>query len=213
MTIFSCSFLYCKNIELNGLKIGLSTNVSKETVNIGKSVNEEKQDDKEEKKNTEDKYVKVELIVENDNPYETANVTIEEIAPTGFRQLESRKNEKIINIKLDAKAEKKIEYTYRYHQSFLKDQNSSIIYDEDRNLIDNTNNISFNNEKNSSSSIENRQNNKSKTPEEDLKRGVTHILIFLLMFIGCVILLYVFRMLYKTIKGNDDSFFGGIKFN
>ena len=39
----------------------------------------------------------------------------------------------------------------------------------------------------------------------DLKKGAFYILKFIFVFIGCVVLLFVFIMLYKTIKGNDDK--------
>ena len=218
ITICSCFICYGKSIDLNGLKINLKTNVSKDTINVGKSINSDKDSGSKETKVSDDEYVKAELIVKNDNPYEVANVTIEEIKPGGFKQLDSSKNDVKINIKLGPKSDKKIEYIYRYHKSFLKDQNNSILYDENGNIIDNNKNISHEASNNKNTTDENRKykisNNKNKgnIDEEanDLKKGAFYILKFILVFIGCVVLLFVFIMLYKTIKGNDDNFFDNV---
>ena len=206
-------------MELNGLKITLNLEVSKETINIGKSVNEDtknKLDDKKEIKKPNDKYVKTNLIIKNDNSYEKAYITIEEIAPTGFRQIDSSKNERIINITLEPKSDIGYEYIYRYHQSFLKDQNNSILYDEDGNIIESVNDVKYE-DKNDNKSIikENKKNKISKKSKkgnieeesEDLKKGALEIVKFIIAFVVCVVLLLIFIMFYKTIKGNDSDFF------
>ena len=213
---------YAKSIDINGIKVTATTEVSKKILGIGSGTNENKFSDTEyekEEKEAEDKYVKVDLTIKNDNPYEVANVTVEEIAPAGFRQLDSNKNEKIINIKLEARSEKKIEYNYRYHQTFLKDQNNSILYDEDGNIIDtnknldNENNSSNKNfiDENKKSKINNNEGSGSIDEEaEDLRKGTFEILKFIIAFIICIVLLFAFIMLYKTIKSNDDNFFDDI---
>lgn len=204
-------------MELNGLKINLSTDVSKETINIGKNVNDDLNDnDKKEIKKPNDKYVKTNLIIKNDNSYEKAYITIEEIVPTGFRQIDSSKNERIINITLEPKSDIRYEYIYRYNESFLKDQNSSILYDEDGNIIESVNDVKYE-DKNDNKSItkENKKNKISKKSKkgnieeesEDLKKGALEIVKFIIAFVVCVVLLLIFIMFYKTIKGNDSDFF------
>ena len=217
MTIISCSFLYGKNMELNGLKITLNSEVSKETINIGKNVNDDLNDnDEKEIKIPNDKYVKTNLIIKNDNPYETAHITIEEIVPAGFRQIDSSKNERIINITLEPKSDIRYEYIYRYHESFLKDQNSSILYDEDGNIIESVNDVKYE-DKNDNKLVtkENKKNKISKKSKkgnieeesEDLKKGALEIVKLIIAFVVCVVLLLIFIMFYKTIKGNDSYFF------
>ena len=47
--------------------------------------------------------------------------------------------------------------------------------------------------------------NKNKDDAEaDLRKGVSNIVIFILTFLGAVILLYAFIMVYRTIKDNLD---------
>lgn len=218
IAMFSCSILYGKSIDLNGVKINLNADVSKEHVNLGKYVNNEKEKeelDKKDNKEPEDKYVKIDLVLKNYNPYEALNVTVEEIAPTGFRQLESKKNDTIINERIEPKLEKKIEYTYRYHYSFLKDQNTSILYDEDGLIIDKNNSITYENSSNKNSIKEgkklkingNKRNGNFDEAAQDLKKGLFDILKFIIIFVVCVSILYAFIMVYKTIKGNDDNYF------
>ena len=79
---FLCSPNYTKTIDLNGIKVDLNIEVRKQSVNTGSSANEDKLSTTEyerEEKNAEDRYVKVDLVVKNENPYEAANVIIEEI--------------------------------------------------------------------------------------------------------------------------------------
>lgn len=208
------SIFYAKTIDINGIKAKINVKTIRENIVKGASTKDNNNstigNNTKEKDNKvpEDKYVIVELIIDNKNPYETANITIEEIAPTGFRQLESKKQDKAINIKLEARTDKKIEYNYRYHQSFLKEQNNSILYDDDGNIIDNSKDITLNNNENSLSIENDTKKYKSNNKEEEyLQKGATHILILILIFIACVGLIFVFRMFYKTIKDNDDNFF------
>lgn len=208
------SIFYAKTIDINGIKAEINVKTIRENIVKGASTKDNNNstigNNTKEKDNKvpEDKYVIVELIIDNKNLYETANITIEEIAPTGFRQLESKKQDKVVNIKLKARTEKKIEYNYRYHQSFLKEQNNSILYDDDGNIIDNSKDITLNNNENSLSIENDTKKYKSNTKEEEyLQKGATQILILILTFIACVGLIYVFRMFYKTIKDNDDNFF------
>ena len=209
---------YAKTIELNGLDVSIVAEVNKKSSSVGSGVNDEKFSNTEyekEEKMIEDRYVQIELTINNKNNYEIAIVSIEEIKPAGFRQLESNKNEKITNTKIDCKSEKKFSYNYYYRNSFLKDEDSSILYDENGNIIDNnkevsveykdkSNDISTNKNK----SMSNKINDYNNVEEEvsDLKRGATRILLFLLVFVLCVVLLIVFMMFYKTIKGNDNFF-------
>ena len=201
--------MYGKNLEINGLKINLSANVEKDTINIGKSVNEDtknKLDDEKENKVPNDKYVKTNLIIKNDNSYEEAYITIEEIALTGFRQIDSSKNERIINITLEPKSDIRYEYIYRYHQSFLKDQNNSILYDEDGNIIESVNDVKYE-DKNDNKSItkENKKNKISKKSKkgnieeesEDLKKGALEIVKFIIIIISITIIYTIFKSIVR----------------
>ena len=215
---FSCISAYSKSIDLNGIKVSLETTVSKKSISIGSGVNEEKYNTTEyekEVKDEEDRYVQAELTIRNDNNYEMARVTIEEVAPVGFRQLDSGKNEKIINAKIESKSERKYKYKYKFHKSYLKDQDSSIFYDENGDIIDNNKNVSVelnNNDSgidiNSGKNIDNKIVDKGNLDEgiTVLKKGATRILLFLIVFVLCIIFLIVFMMFYKTIKGNDNYF-------
>ena len=204
---------YAKTLDINGIRADLNIEVTKKSDTIGYSVKEEKEkfsttEYEKDNKELDDNTVKVSLDIKNNNPYEMANVNIEEIAPSGFRQVDNNENNRIINVKLTSKSEKKYNYNYRYHKSILKEQENSIKYDDDGNIIDVNNDTNINvKDKNS---IENDKNNQSKldSPEEDLNKGISSIVIFILTFIGAVVLLYAFIMVYRTIRDNSDRFFG-----
>ena len=204
---------YAKTLDINGIKADLNIEVNKKSDTIGYSVKEEKEkfsttEYEKDNKELEDKTVKVSLNIKNNNPYEIANVNIEEIAPSGFRQVDNNENNRIINVKLTSKSEKKYNFNYRYHKSILKEQENSIKYDDDGNIIDVNNDTNINvKDKNG---IDNDKNNQSKldSPEEDLNKGISNIVIFILTFIGAVVLLYAFIMVYRTIRDNSDRFFG-----
>ena len=95
---------YAKTIDINGLRATLEVSVIKYIVGEGTNVRETKEfsnpEYETETKVAEDDYVKVELSIKNNNPYEAANIAIEEIAPTGFRQLVSDKKESTLEFKL-----------------------------------------------------------------------------------------------------------------
>lgn len=221
-----CPFVSnAKSIDLNGVIVSLTAEVSKKTESIGQNVKEDNRfsttEYEKEAKEKEDKYVQIELTIKNNNPYESANVTIEEVAPTGFRQLDSSKNEKVIKTQIDAKSEKKYKYNYRYHQSFLKDQDNSVLYDSYGNIIDRFDEVDIDvKEKrgilpNKNNKVKNVMSNNENIDEEasDLKKGVTRIVLFLVIFVVCVILLLAFLMFYRTLKGHDDFYDNKDSFN
>ena len=222
--VFSCNISYAKSIDLNGVIVSLTAEVTKKTEIIGQNVKEDNRfsttEYEREEKDRNDRYVQIELSIKNSNPYESANVTIEEFAPTGFRQLDSNKNEKVIKTKIDAKSEKKYKYSYRYHQSFLKDHNNSILYDSDGNIIDRNGStdidVKEHNEivSDKSNMVKNAELNGGNIDDEtsDLKSGASRIIIFLIVFVVCIILLLAFLMFYRIIKGNDD-FYSNDPFN
>lgn len=211
--IINNHIFYAKSININGIKAEINIETTKESVVKGVNIKDNNKNDfstteyDKDEKETNDKYVKVELNIRNENPYEDANVIIEEITPTNFRQLESRRVDKIINTKISPRTNKTFNYNYRYHNSIFTEQYNSIKYDDDGNIIDikGSTTDDINSDYNINDSNINRY--KEDNPEEDLKKGAIDILIFILTFIGCVLLFYVFRMFYKAVKSNDDSFF------
>ena len=149
--IFSCNNLYAKSIELNGIKVSLTTDVVKRAVGKGVNVkednsfsnreesaaevntNEEFGDNESEytetsSKNSRDEYVKVSLSIRNNNPYESANITITEKVNKGFKQVETNKLDKKISFKLESNKEKSYKYNYKYSKHTLLDQIQSMIY-------------------------------------------------------------------------------------
>ena len=203
LIIFINSISYAKTIDINGIKANLQVEVTKKPEPVGSSVKEEKEkfstiDYEKDNKEQEDKYVNVELSIRNNNPYEIANVTIEEIAPTVFRQVDNNNQNKTINVKLNNKTEKNYKFKYSYHKSIFKGQESSIEYDADGNILD-----------------ENRKPNLSKAERDGIKisedakhsqKSSSKIPIFLLILLGIFILVLAFIILYKFIKRNEYNF-------
>ena len=137
---------YAKSLDINGIKAELNAEVIKKSDTIGYSVTEEKEkfnttEYEKGNKELEDKTVKVSLTIRNNNPYEIADVTIEEITPSGFRQSVNNDRNTVTNTKLSSRSEKKYNFNYKYHKSILKDQENSIVYDDNGNIIDANNDI------------------------------------------------------------------------
>ena len=219
--LINSSFSFAKTIDINGIKVSLTTEVIKKEAVRGVNVkddnrfinNNANEDTNETKEKIQDEYVKVELSVSNQNPYETANVTIEEIPLADFKQVETLKNEKVIKFNLKSKSTNKYNYRYGYHKSFLKGQHNSILYDEDGNIIDGNKDTQYIEE---DKKIQIESQTKGGGLEEearDLRRGVFFIVRLLIIFVVCVILLMVFLMFYKTIKGQDDYYDNYDSFN
>lgn len=203
---------YAKIIDINGLRATLEVSVIKSIVGEGTNVRETKEfsnhEYETETKVVEDDYVKVELSIKNNNPYEAANIAIEEIAPTGFRQLVSDKKESTLEFKLSSNETKDLSYVYKYHKEYLNDQKNSVLYDEKGDIMYNTNDIHIEeNDKNIHLSEENKVDVKADDGvSKDLRRGVKDIIVFILAFLVCVILLMGFIMFYRAIKGKEDMF-------
>ena len=203
---------YAKSLDINGIKAELNAEVIKKSDTIGYSVTEEKEkfnttEYEKGNKELEDKTVKVSLTIRNNNPYEIADVTIEEITPSGFRQSVNNDRNTVTNTKLSSRSEKKYNFNYKYHKSILKDQENSIVYDDNGNIIDANNDINAYVKDREKSKEELTDNKNKDDAEADLRKGVSNIVIFILTFLGAVILLYAFIMVYRTIKDNLDISF------
>ena len=148
--ILICFSSYSKSIELNGIKVSLTTDVVKKTIGKGVSVKEDNRFSNKEENTTEvneniesensenydrgsssktrDEYVKVSLSIRNNNPYESANITITEKVNKGFKQVDTNKLDKKISFKLESNKEKTYKYNYKYSKHTLLDQIQSMIY-------------------------------------------------------------------------------------
>ena len=81
---------YTKSIDLNGIKVDITSEVTKENTIVGSSIDKEKYSSAEYekgKKEVKDEYVQIELKIKNNNPYEAANITIKESVNSGFKQV------------------------------------------------------------------------------------------------------------------------------
>ena len=148
---FLCHNNFAKSIDINGIKVSITTDVISKKVSTGTSVKEENEFSNKEENvdeiivNTEegdieydnninsdnkgrDEYVKVSLSIRNNNPYESANITITEKINRGFKQVETNKLDKKISFKLESNKEKTYKYNYKYSKNTLLDQIDSIIY-------------------------------------------------------------------------------------
>ena len=149
ISTFICFSSYSKSIELNGIKVSLTADVIKKTVGKGTNVKEDNSfSSKEESVNasenvelenseieynessskTRDEYVKISLSIRNNNPYESANITITEKVTKGFKQVDTNKLDKKISFKLESNKEKSYKYNYKYSKYTLLDQIQSMIY-------------------------------------------------------------------------------------
>ncbi len=194
-----CYTTYSKNIELNGLEIDLNIEVVKKSPTYGSSTKEISEFvEKDENKKEIDDSVKIELSIKNKNSYESANVTIEEINPSGFRQNGTNKNEKKIEVKINHKSEKKYNYIYKYHKSYLKDQNGNIVYDDLGNIIDDS-------IIKKSLEINEKENNISYESKKT-KKGIIDVFKFLIIVAIVLFVLFLFTGFYKNVKKEDDFF-------
>ena len=225
IAMFSCSILYGKSIDLNGVKINLNSDVKKENLNIGKKVDEEEIDEKESKKSErepKDKSVNIELTIRNNNPYETANVTIVEKVNSGFKQLGTNKVDRKIKFKLESNKEKTYKYNYKYEKHFILDQFNKLIYG-DNDTYEEVNNDDSVNIGDKNVNIENNgnikgyiDNSKNKIIEETKKKKTKGSNIFLIIFITIVIglaVIYGFTIFLRSLNDKDIDFDNLDKYN
>jgi hypothetical protein len=213
---------YAKNLNFYGFNINLNLTVSSNLQ--GTTDKEESSSDedyefssnviKNSESNVTDRFVDVKLTLNNLNPYEAANIKISEIIPPGFRQIDKEFDSHNIQSRVDSKGE--IEYSFRYifDKTYIRDKDEGIIFDEngnvignassDRSSIFNINNLF--NTKNKNNIIENKDRQNINDDAKDLRYGVGPGILILLIFLGCIILFIVLLMLYRSIKGNFNSF-------
>ena len=213
---------YARNLNFYGFNINLNLTVSsnlQDTTDKEESLSDEDYEFssnviKNSESNVTDRFVDVKLTLNNLNPYEAANIKISEIIPPGFRQIDKEFDSHNIQSRVDSKGE--IEYSFRYifDKTYIRDKDEGIIFDEngnvignassDRNSIFNINNLF--NTKNKNNIIENKDRQNINDDAKDLRYGVGPGILILLIFLGCIILFIVLLMLYRSIKGNFNSF-------
>lgn len=235
----SCISTYSKSIELNGIKVSLTTDVVKKIVGKGVNVKEDNRfSNKEESAdepnvNTEegdieydnninsdnkgrDEYVRVSLSIRNNNPYESANVSITEIVNKGFKQVEANKLDKKISFKLDCNKEKVYKYNYKYSKNTLLDQIENIIYGDgsvediasDKTQVDITNskNISVNDE--GIANFDTSDKEKDDIDEKEKKKDNTFkiiLIVFIVIILGFTIFM-LFLTFIQSVRDKDVDF-------
>ena len=217
--------LHAKSINMNGINIRLNAEVIKENLNIGKNTDEDVKSDivtDNSKKEPKDKSVKVELNIRNNNPYETADVTIVEKVNSGFKQLDSNKIDRKISFKLESNKEKTFKYNYRYDKHFILDQFNKLIYGENE-VYDAEYNI--NNEedekitpykedlKNKKGVDASSSNIKDEESRKYIKTNSNILLIILISIIIGLAVLYGFILFLRTLRNKDIDFDDYNKFN
>ncbi len=206
--LVNADILYAKRVDLSGLSINLTLEKQSELSNKGLNVdNENKEVDK-------DKSVVARLTITNNNPYESAKITIKENTPQGFRQNGLNKNTSIKNINLKKSENETLTYNYKYDKKFLVDQYNSIVYDEDGSIIDdNDTQILIENRENYINTDETNKNYKEfsidKEKQEEIdkkynKRSSIFIIILIVVF-GAVILYFVFISVLTRIRDMSNE--------
>ena len=231
---FLCHNNFAKSIDINGIKVSITIDVISKKVSTGTSVKEEnKFSDKESadetnvnteegdneseytetsSKNSRDEYVKVSLSIRNNNPYESANVTITEIVNRGFKQVETNKLDKKISFKLESNKEKTYKYNYKYSKHTLLDQIQSMIYgDGSVDEIESNDNeidvkdgakIDINDNNKSSNEI---NDDKSKIEDNPTKKKDNTFKIVLIVFVVLILGVTVFIMFLTFIQSIRDK--------
>lgn len=214
-TICSCYICFAKSITVGNMDVRLNTDVEKEKLSTGIRIDDENEEEISEtttNKEPKDKTVKIELTIRNNNPYETANVTIVEKINSGFKQLGSNKVDRKISFKLESNKEKTFKYNYKYEKHFILDQFNKLIYGEndsyeevnngnnivlgDRNTnIDDTGNIRNITDNNNNKFIEENRNKKSK--------GSNILLITFICIIIGIAVVYGFTLFLRSLNDKD----------
>ena len=212
-TICSCFVCYGKSISVGNMDVRLYADVMQENLTTGKKVNEEDETISENnKKEPKDKSVNIELSIRNNNPYETADVTIVEKVNSGFKQLETNKIDRKISFKLESNKEKIFKYNYKYEKHIILDQFNKLIYGDNDSYeeIHNDNNIVVG-DKNTNLEIDDSKrnsdgNSKNKTIEKNEKNKHKNSNLLLIIFICIVIglaVVYGFTLFSRSLNDKD----------
>lgn len=238
--IFNANFLYAKSLELNGIKVSLTTDVVKRKVGKGVSVKEENNfsskeenvsetsenskytNDFNEEDKTRDEYVKISLSVRNNNPYESANITIKENVNSGFKQIASNKLDKKISFKIDSKKEKTYKYNYKYTKHTILDQIKKIIYGDKESVEIENNDVNIETDDGSKIEIEDKdfkyqEQTTEKVTGEDKENKKdntfkTVLILFIIIIVGISIFI-MFLTFIQTIRDKDVDFNDKNNFN
>ena len=203
-TICSCFVCYGKSIDLNGIKVSIESDVIKENLTTGKKVNVEDETVSENnKKEPKDKSVNIELSIRNNNPYETADVTIVEKVNSGFKQLGTNKIDRKISFKLESNKEKTFKYNYKYEKHIILDQFNKLIYGNNDEIVEENENTNLEIGDSKRSYID---NSKNKTIEENKKnkpkKSNLLLKIFFCIMIGLAVI-YGFTLFLRSLNDKD----------
>ena len=212
-TICSCFVCYGKTISVGNMDVRLYADVMQENLTTEKKVNEEDETISENnKKEPKDKSVNIELSIRNNNPYETADVTIVEKVNSGFKQLGTNKIDRRISFKLESNNEKTFKYNYKYEKHIILDQFNKLIYGDNDSYeeIHNDNNIVVG-DKNTNLEIDDSErngvdNSKDKIIEEKKKNKQKNSNLLLIIFICIVIglaVVYGFTLFLRSLNDKD----------
>ena len=202
--LICCNVIYGKSIDLNGIKVSIESDVIKENLTTGKKVNEEDETVSENnKKEPKDKSVNIELSIRNNNPYETADVTIVEKVNSGFKQLGTNKIDRKISFKLESNKEKTFKYNYKYEKHIILDQFNKLIYGNNDEIVEENENTNLEIGDSKRSYID---NSKNKTIEENKKnkpkKSNLLLKIFFCIMIGLAVI-YGFTLFLRSLNDKD----------
>ena len=205
-TICSCYICFAKSIIVGNMDVRLTADVEKEKLSTGIRIDDENEEEISEtttNKEPKDKTVKIELTIRNNNPYETANVTIVEKTNSGFKQLGSNKIDRKVSFKLESNKEKTFKYNYKYEKHFILDQFNKLIYGDNDSYeeVSNGNNIVIGDK---NIKIEDSNNNKLIEESKNKKTKGSNILliIFICIIIGLAVV-YGFTLFLRSLNDKD----------
>ena len=205
-TICSCYICFAKSITVGNMDVRLTADVEKEKLSTGIKINDENEKEISEtttNKEPKDKTVKIELTIRNNNPYETADVTIVEKINSGFKQLGSNKIDRKVSFKLESNKEKTFKYNYKYEKHFILDQFNKLIYGDNDSYeeVSNGNNIVIGDK---NIKIEDSNNNKLIEESKNKKSKGSNILliIFICIIIGLAVV-YGFTLFLRSLNDKD----------
>ncbi len=206
ITICSCFVCYGKSITVGNMDVRLTADVEKEKLSSGIKIDDENEEEINEtttNKEPKDKTVQIELTIRNNNPYETANVTIVEKVNSGFKQLGSNKIDRKVSFKLESNKEKIFKYNYKYEKHFILDQFNKLIYgDNDSSEEVNNDNNTVIGDKNIK--IEDSNNNKLIEESKNKKsKGLNILLIIFICIIIGLAVVYGFTLFLRSLNDKD----------
>lgn len=212
---------FSKTIDINGISVSLNVETAKKKVGTGVNVKDNNKfsdtEYEKEEKEIEDESIDVKLSIKNKNSYENAKIVVEDSIPKGFRKIDNDNKNTHFNLSLEPNVDKEYKFTYKYHKSYLKDQNNEFLYDNDGNIIDDKNDIKYienSKRKNSDNNNKNiKYNDKEGKNAEEIVKSANKkhgykIIISIILFFICIGMIFAFRMLYRYIKDKDSETFG-----